>query len=146
MEFMVHIIAKTNREIVTMTIVTMGAGPTFINDIRNDAQTLTPTQVPMLLIRMSHSGPASLTSFHLNLTPLINSPINAQNGIIAAPINQPMSVGNKLRFSVFAGFNIPRLAAVLVQSNGIKYLSHKSDLSEGSSWHSSVKLTPVHLG
>ncbi|MAI36770.1 MAG: hypothetical protein CBB67_009140 [Alteromonadaceae bacterium TMED7] len=129
-----------------MTIETMGAGLTLINDIRNDAQTLTAPQVPMLLIRMSHNGPASLTAFFLNFTPLINSPINAQNGVIAAPISQPLSVGDRLRFSVFAGFNIPRLAAVLVNSNGIKYLSHKSDLSEGSSWNSSVKLTSIHLG
>lgn len=129
-----------------MTIETMGAGLTLINDIRNDAQTLTAPQVPMLLIRMSHSGPASLTSFYLNFTPLINSPINAQNGVIVAPINQPLYVGNRLRFSVLAGFNIPRLAAVLVINNSIKYLSHKSDLSEGSSWNSSVKITPIHLG
>lgn len=129
-----------------MTIETMGAGLTLINDIRNDAQTLTAPQVPILLIRMSHNGPASLTSFYLNFTPLINSPINAQNGVIVAPITQPLSVGDRLRFSVFAGFNIPRLAAVLVINNGIKYLSHKSDLSEGSSWNSSVKITPIHLG
>jgi len=137
--------AKTNKEIVKMTIETMGAGPTLIKDIRNDARTLTPPQEPMLFIRMSHNGAASLTAFYLNFTPLINDAIEARNGVISAPISQPLSVGDSLRLSVFATFNIPRLVAVLVKSNGIEYLSHKRGLSEGSSWDPSVKLTPIHL-
>lgn len=128
-----------------MAILEFGAGSTLVDQVRRDlAGDLIPNN-PHFLVRLSHNGPAALTTLSLDLDLLLLEPLPAVNGTIVFPIQENLTVGQYLGWSVFAGFDIPKVAAYLVINGGVTFLRRKENLKAKGLWSNGVELTALHL-
>lgn len=128
-----------------MSFKSLGAGSTITGDVREALEGVTLPDEPHFVVRASHSGPLALTTLALNTSLLILEPVRTTNGWITVPIERPLSVGDRLGWTVFAGFSVPRLAAYLVIHGEVRFLSRKEGLNAGGLWASRVTLRSFHL-
>ena len=126
-------------------LTNIGAGSVLMDDLREDVSNVTLPIAPHFVVRASQAGPFSLTTLALDFTQLLSAPKNASNAWIIVPIQQPVSVGQRLGWTVFTGFPIPAMVAVLVVNQKAHFLGRKDNLGAGGLWASSVVLKPHHL-
>jgi hypothetical protein len=131
-----------------MSIKNLGAGSVATADVRSEltAAAALPTH-PHFLIRASDAVPLVLATLALDFTLLIQQPVETDTGWIAVPIQHPLSVGQRLVWTMLTGAAVPRVAAFLVINQELKYLKHKDGLAAGAAWSPDpVVLRPSHLG
>ena len=128
-----------------MPIKNLGAGSVATADVRSELSTEELPEDPHFVVRASHTGPMALTTLALDLSLLLEEPKRANNGWITVPIEKTLSVGQRLGWSVFAGFAVPRMASYLVINKEVKFLGRKDDLAAGGLWASRVVLRAHHL-
>ncbi|MCH9647456.1 MAG: hypothetical protein K0U98_04405 [Deltaproteobacteria bacterium] len=130
-----------------MSIQTLGAGSVATADLRSAMTTAgaLPT-APHFLVRASHSRSITLVTLTLDFVSLLPQPVSAPSGWIAVPINQPLSVGEALLWTVVANAAVPKMGAFLALNGKLKYLKHKNNLAAGVAWSPNpVVLRSSHL-
>jgi len=125
-----------------MSFKKLGSGPVLIDNVRTDLSAVSIPPGWWFVIRASHDGPLALTHLAINLTLLLSEPVKTTNGWIAVELKKHPRPGDSISWSVFAGFEVPALAAYLVVDQEPKKLSTKQQLKAGTSWAHHVKLPP----
>ena len=128
-----------------MVIENLGAGSVATADLRGELAGSELPDDPHFVVRASISGPLALTTLALDLSLLVPPVVSTNNGWLVKPINKPLVVGQRLGWSVFAGFQVPRVASFLVINNRVRFLGRKDDLAAGGLWAARVVLRTHHL-
>lgn len=128
-----------------MPIEELGPGSVATADVRRELNEVVLPAGTKFVVRASHVGPQAVTTLAIDLYRSPIPPVEAQNGWMVVPIDRQLAVGQRLGWSVWAGFAVPRMAAYLLTRGKVRFLGRKGDLAAGGLWASGVVLRQHHL-
>ena len=129
-----------------INISTIESGSLLINDIRNEISSLHIDNIEQFfIVRFANDAPVSLVKLRLNAINLIESPVNAVNGIISVSINVPLLIGNLLECKLLNGGAINKMSTGLYCNNKLHSIRTPTKIEPNKSYSKSIVLKSKHL-